>query len=205
MGDGRAGALFNTYAAFYGRVERSFFYQIGGLACVSLKKRERSLVPRFGLTAREFRPLWVPSSKERSLRSAKSGPISLRKLGNGSRRAETAIGELEDNQPRPDVLHEKKRRLAIFLTKLDAHLTDQRSRTDVSLFRFAPPLPVKSFPWKRTPMRIIRLGIRIGRWNGAASSLCSARGTRPLATSPAKPRYLFGGEPIGLALRLPEG
>ncbi|CAB4243146.1 protein of unknown function [Methylacidimicrobium sp. AP8] len=133
----------DAYAALYGRAQRTLLARMR--AGVSINELKRSFLRRFGLTARQFNAIRVElEGKIASIRERRPELIEEAKWR--IRKAEEAVGRLEKKHPGSNVVHQKKRRLAVLRAKLEALLADQESGPGPALFRFPTPLPQAVFP-----------------------------------------------------------
>ncbi|WP_026195770.1 hypothetical protein [Verrucomicrobium sp. 3C] len=95
-------------------------------AGVPLNELKRSFLLRFGLSARQFNAIRVElEGKIASIKERR--PEWIEEAKGRIKRAEETMARLEKKKPDSSVLHQKKRRLAILRTKLDALLADQES------------------------------------------------------------------------------
>ncbi|CAB4242536.1 transposase [Methylacidimicrobium sp. AP8] len=114
----------DAYTALYGRAQRTLFARMR--AGVSINELKRSFLRRFGLTARQFNAIRVElEGKIASIRERRPELIEEAKWR--IRKAEEAVGRLEKKHPGSNVVHQKKRRLAVLRAKLEALLADQES------------------------------------------------------------------------------
>ncbi|WP_026195747.1 IS200/IS605 family accessory protein TnpB-related protein [Verrucomicrobium sp. 3C] len=114
----------DAYAALHGLAQRSLFAKMR--AGVPLNELKRSFLRRFGLTARQFNAIRIElEGKIASIQERR--PELIEEAKGWIERAEEAIGRLKEKKPGSSLLHQKKRRLAILRTKLDALISDQES------------------------------------------------------------------------------
>ncbi|CAB4242760.1 transposase [Methylacidimicrobium sp. AP8] len=114
----------DAYAALYGRAQRTLLARMR--AGVPLNELKRSFLRRFGLTSRKFNAIRVElEGKIASIRERRPELIEEAKWR--IRKAEEAVGRLEEKHPGSNVVHQKKRRLAVLRAKLEALLADQES------------------------------------------------------------------------------
>ncbi|WP_040887708.1 hypothetical protein [Verrucomicrobium sp. 3C] len=118
-------ASLDAYAALHGRALRTTLFA-KMRAGVPRNELKRSFLRRFGITARQFNAIRIElEGKIASIQERR--PELIEETKGRIKRAEGAIGRLEEKKLGSHVLHQKKRRLAILRTKLDALLADQES------------------------------------------------------------------------------
>jgi IS605 OrfB family transposase len=117
-------AALDAYANVYGKVERSLFaaMRAGG----SLNDLKREFLPKFGITARQFNAVRV--GLEGKIDSIKvRRPELIVELQSRIKKAEKVVAVLTLRPTQAAKLHQKKRRLHILQTKLEAMQTDHQS------------------------------------------------------------------------------
>ncbi|CAM3593136.1 hypothetical protein [Polaromonas hydrogenivorans] len=113
-----------AYAELYGRAERSLFaaLQAGG----KLNDLKRELLPRFGITARQFNAVRIGlEGKIDSIRQRR--PELIVQAQARIKKAAKVIARLKSKAPGSDKLHQKKRRLVLMQSRLSAMQADHES------------------------------------------------------------------------------
>ncbi|CAF0703777.1 hypothetical protein MPNT_60099 [Candidatus Methylacidithermus pantelleriae] len=116
---------------------------------ISMKKRKRSFLPRFGWIPQEFSSRRVQARGKNGFEPPTAAQAHGGKLRSGIRKSGKVIRKLKQKMPGSGVLPEKSR-LTILGTKLPAPLAEEESPAAASLFGFPPPLPVKNVSSKKT-------------------------------------------------------
>ena len=122
--DAAQSVVLDTYAALYGRAERSLFAAMQTGKTVNELKRE--FLPKFGITARQFNAIRigldgkVDSIKQRRPELIAEAQTRIKKAGR-------VIAKLTVKAPGSNKLHQKKRRLAMLQARLAAMQADEES------------------------------------------------------------------------------
>jgi IS605 OrfB family transposase len=116
-------AALNAYASHYGQVERSLFASMRAKMEVNAQKRE--FLTRFGFTARQFNAVRVGlEGKIDSIKALR--PELIVDLQTRIKTAQKTVDKLTLRPTQAAKLHQKKRRLAILVGKLERLQNDQR-------------------------------------------------------------------------------
>ena len=114
----------DAYARLYGKVERSLFaaMQADGL----LNDLKREFLPKFGITARQFNAVRVGlEGKIDSIKARR--PELIAQLQSRIKKAQKVVAVLTLRPTQAAKLHQKKRRLHILQTKLEAMQADHKA------------------------------------------------------------------------------
>ncbi|CAB4242852.1 protein of unknown function [Methylacidimicrobium sp. AP8] len=177
----------DAYAALYGRAQRTLFARMR--AGVPLNELKRSFLRRFGLTARQFNAIRVElEGKIASIRERRPELIEEAKWGGSGKRKRRSAGWRRSIRDRMSCT--RKSGGLPSCGRSSRRFWPIRSPAGSGSVSVPDASSASSLPGKRTAMRTMPHGRRIGRRSGAASSSCSDRRTRPRATSPAKPQSL---------------
>jgi hypothetical protein len=119
----QASAL-DAYAGLYGKVERSLFAAMQTGATPNDLKRE--FLPKFGITARQFNAVRVGlEGKIESIKARR--PELIAQLQSRIKKAQKVVAVLALRPSKAAKLHQKKRRLHILQTKLEAMQADHKA------------------------------------------------------------------------------
>jgi IS605 OrfB family transposase len=117
-------AALEAYASVYGKVERSLFAAMQ--TDRSLNELKREFLPRFGITARQFNAVRVGlDGKIDSIKARR--PELIAQLQTRIKKAQKVVAVLSLRPTQVAKLHQKKRRLHILQTKLDAIQADHKA------------------------------------------------------------------------------
>lgn len=123
LGEAQAAAL-DAYAGLYGKVERSLFAAMQTDA--SLNDLKREFLSRFGITARQFNAARVGlEGKIDSIKARR--PELIAELLSRIKKALKVVAVLSIQPTQAAKLHQKRRRLHILQTKLDAMQADHKA------------------------------------------------------------------------------
>ena len=116
-------AALNAYAALYGQAERSLFAALQTDA--TLNDLKRTFQPKFGITARQFNALRVGlEGKIDSIKARR--PELMAELKTRIKKAQKVVAVLALRPTQAAKLNQKKRRLHILQTKLEAMQSDHK-------------------------------------------------------------------------------
>jgi IS605 OrfB family transposase len=116
-------AALDAYAYLYGQVERSLIAQIRTNASINDLKRE--FLPKFGITARRFNAVRVGlEGKVDSIKARR--PELIAELQSRIKKAQKVVAVLSLRPTQAAKMHQKKRRLHILQTKLEAMQADHK-------------------------------------------------------------------------------
>lgn len=122
--DAAQAAALDAYASLYGKAERSLFAAMRSGQGMNDLKRE--FLPRFGLTARQFNALRVGlEGKIDSIKARR--PELIAELQGRIKQVAKVVAKLALRPTQAAKLHQKKRRLHILQTKLDALQADHKA------------------------------------------------------------------------------
>jgi len=114
----------DSYAGLYSKVERSLFAAMQTDASINELKRE--FLPKFGITARQFNAVRVGlEGKIDSIKARR--PELIAELQSRIKKAQKVVSVLALRPTQAAKLHQKKRRLHILQTKLDAMQADHKA------------------------------------------------------------------------------
>ena len=114
----------DAYASLYGKVERSLFAAMQTDATLNDLKRE--FLPKFGITARQFNAVRVGlEGKIDSIKARR--PELIADLQTRIKKAQKVVAVLALRPSKAAKLHQKKRRLHILQTKLEAMQADHKA------------------------------------------------------------------------------
>ena len=117
-------AALDAYACLYGMVERSLFAAMQTDATLNDLKRE--FLPKFGITARQFNAVRVGlEGKIDSIKARR--PELIADLQSRIKKAQKVVAVLALRPSKAAKLHQKKRRLYILQTKLEAMQADHKA------------------------------------------------------------------------------
>lgn len=117
-------AALDAYAALYGKAERSLFAAMQSGESINALKR--ALLPRFGITARQFNALRVGlEGKIDSIKARR--PELIGELETRIKKAQKVVNVLALRSTQAAKLHQKKRRLHVLQTKLEAMQADHKA------------------------------------------------------------------------------
>ncbi len=118
--DSDADAALTAYAALYSKAERTLFAKLrsGG----NLTDLKREFIPKFGITARQFNAMAaVLKGKIASIKERRAGLIQ--EMERRINKAEKVLAEITN----PAKRHQKKRRIAILVARLDKLKSDKEA------------------------------------------------------------------------------
>lgn len=117
-------AALDAYAALYGKAERSLFAAMQSGESINALKR--AFLPRFGITSRQFNALRVGlEGKIDSIKARR--PELIGELETRIKKAQKVVNILALRPTKAVKLHQKKRRLHILQTKLEAMQADHKA------------------------------------------------------------------------------
>ena len=124
--DAAQAAVLDAYAELYGKAERSLFAAMRAGSAINDLKRE--FLPKFGITARQFNAVRVGlQGKIDSIKARR--PELIVELESRIKKATKVVSKLTLSTSAAAKLHQKKRRLAILNTKLEALQSDHKAGT----------------------------------------------------------------------------
>ncbi len=118
--DSGTDAALTAYAALYSKAERTLFARLraGG----DLKDLKREFIPKFGITARQFNAMSAElQGKIASIKERRTGLIQEMEKRIG--KAKNVLSKITD----PAKRHQKKRRIANLVTRLDQLKADKKA------------------------------------------------------------------------------